>query len=950
MVTPTPSVSFRDLTYLEPIDNRHIESQIALLTKSYHGIPVDMTKYTLTKRSPFEFIDHVYEAFALRLFRNPRTHELAQFLVWFENQGDVAYSNVDAYIADQNEYKYITECLGHFQNLDLSSVTSIPTVSTSYPLIHYYGPIGTSGYAIACRDVVTSIGKLLGNQLMFIPYGVQNYGNSEDEDTKTLSYLVGSQTATPDIVIIHSIPDMWPQIVKYVKMQNMYARIIGVTVWETDAVPPQWEAVLRCVDEVWTPNAWNAAVFARDVPGLLTKCVPHPVLLPEVSQETETEAPLLTTIREHKENGKYIFYTVNEFSGRKGIDILIRTFLKTFKNTESVVLVIKTHGNVPEIVARQYIERHALPDSATILLDYTRWSDTDIHALHTLADCFVSFTRSEGHGLGACHAAAHGNHVIMTGYGGQLDYLTDIQWVPYSLIPATFCSEFDPAHIDCAGRPWCKNFPFFIPSLQKWGLVSDTDASAALRSAFDLRRTGSPTTVDFLKTNFSSAATGKNFVDAIQAAYEAPPHVNPQTTNDPYDLPDAVFAPQPTFKETPVRGARPRILFITCGGTGNYGDDSFIRIHKEEMEKDHDVYITHTNTYIDTTGKLRVLEDLGGEPMLFDHVIVGGGGIIHAGERKSGIFRVYLPLCKANNIPLSFLSVGMGEKELDPISRISWTEALTYAHLITVRSVEDAEAVKSLISRERHHRVKVAPDVVYKIAELGPLQKRYVVFVPTNFMSVQYQDVADLIRRRLWENPGSQLVFLPLNGQKEPKEYPEPFVKSEIARFRLLFPDAIIYTGRVINGPLRDLWPASSGAAGGSLSITMTLDDITNIFRRAAHVITGRFHGLVAAKAFGVPYDIGTANSAKLVQESESILDISTWKMHYTELRVAIKETVVPERIAKDPALWSEDERNTSIVDEVTQPKTGSWQSTIQYIQGLDNERLRERRIQALIA
>ena len=58
--------------------------------------------------------------------------------------------------------------------------------------------------------------------------------------------------------------------------------------------------------------------------------------------------------------------------------------------------------------------------------------------LHQRGDCFVSLTKGEGWGLGAFDAAGHGNCVIITGFGGQLDYLDNenAYLVDYRLTPA----------------------------------------------------------------------------------------------------------------------------------------------------------------------------------------------------------------------------------------------------------------------------------------------------------------------------------------------------------------------------------------------------------------------------------------------------------------------------------------------------------------------------------
>jgi glycosyltransferase involved in cell wall biosynthesis len=49
----------------------------------------------------------------------------------------------------------------------------------------------------------------------------------------------------------------------------------------------------------------------------------------------------------------------------------------------------------------------------------------------------VSLCRGEGWGIGAFDAAAHGNPVVMTAFGGQLDYLNrDLAYlVNYGLVP-----------------------------------------------------------------------------------------------------------------------------------------------------------------------------------------------------------------------------------------------------------------------------------------------------------------------------------------------------------------------------------------------------------------------------------------------------------------------------------------------------------------------------------
>ena len=98
--------------------------------------------------------------------------------------------------------------------------------------------------------------------------------------------------------------------------------------------------------------------------------------------------------------------------------------------------------------------------------------DPELAALHTRADCFVSLCRSEGWGLGAFDAGAYGNEVVITGYGGQLDYLDCevAHLVDHELVPVD-----DPA-----------GAPSYTPD-QTWADPSVAHAAALLREAFETR-------------------------------------------------------------------------------------------------------------------------------------------------------------------------------------------------------------------------------------------------------------------------------------------------------------------------------------------------------------------------------------------------------------------------------------------------------------------------------
>jgi len=97
-------------------------------------------------------------------------------------------------------------------------------------------------------------------------------------------------------------------------------------------------------------------------------------------------------------------------------------------------------------------------------------SRDEIVGLHQRGNCFVSLCHSEGWGLGSFEAAALGKPVIITNYGGQLDYLSSelTYLVDCHLVPVQ----------DRRGQD------SYTPD-QQWAEPSIAHASQLMRSVFE---------------------------------------------------------------------------------------------------------------------------------------------------------------------------------------------------------------------------------------------------------------------------------------------------------------------------------------------------------------------------------------------------------------------------------------------------------------------------------
>jgi glycosyltransferase involved in cell wall biosynthesis len=139
-----------------------------------------------------------------------------------------------------------------------------------------------------------------------------------------------------------------------------------------------------------------------------------------------------------------------------------------------------------------------------ILDDY--YDDAAMAALHARGDCYVSLTHAEGWGLGAFEAAAAGNPVIITGFGGAPEFLPPdlASFVDYEMGPAV-------GH-GFERRVYCGE--------GRWAMPSVKDGSRLMRWAFENReeaRRRGRCLREHVRREFSAARVMQRYIDAIES-------------------------------------------------------------------------------------------------------------------------------------------------------------------------------------------------------------------------------------------------------------------------------------------------------------------------------------------------------------------------------------------------------------------------------------------------
>lgn len=358
-----------------------------------------------------------------------------------------------------------------------------------------------SGYGVAaerCMMALQDSGLDL-DWTPFVPGGGWGLGY---EPVPSLG-AVASCGDSSRVVIAHLTPEYLP----LARERCPDAFLVAHTVWETDRLPEHWIPCLDQADLIIVPSRLGAEAIAASTVAAPVVVVPH-VAATLTASPSRADAAIADDV--------FVFYTLGEWNERKAVFKTIEAYLRAFTRQDRVLLIVKTshldrrmapsagsgvsgRGTSAWSLAK-LLARHGDPPAVRLI---TRELTHDqISDLHRRGDCFVSLCRSEGWGLDAFDAAAHGNPVVITGFGGQLDYLAGSPGlVDFELVPVD-----DPAGL-----------PSYAPD-QHWADPDIDHGAALLRSVHDDPRQAAAVasaTAQDIRWRYRPAAIAAAFTAAV---------------------------------------------------------------------------------------------------------------------------------------------------------------------------------------------------------------------------------------------------------------------------------------------------------------------------------------------------------------------------------------------------------------------------------------------------
>ena len=287
---------------------------------------------------------------------------------------------------------------------------------------------GTSGYCNHTRGLANALNKIHDVKLT-----TQLPDKWELDCNDSELQMINRTDDLERINIIIDLPHNWNQYLS--KKHN-----IGFLVFEGDKIPLSWIDCIKDkrVTQVWVPSTHvfdaikNTLTedYSRQINKNKVKIVPHGVDLDVFFPSEQTEKEGVQTPR------TFTFLCNKGFRNeldRGGIQHAIKAFLNEFKKGEAKLMIklnlayAMSPEALNEIIIKYYKEtKKPKSEMPEIMAIYENLSPKQLSIMYNQCDVLLNPTEGEAFSLPCIEAMVCGKPVITTNFGGQIDYIDNI--------------------------------------------------------------------------------------------------------------------------------------------------------------------------------------------------------------------------------------------------------------------------------------------------------------------------------------------------------------------------------------------------------------------------------------------------------------------------------------------------------------------------------------------
>jgi len=277
--------------------------------------------------------------------------------------------------------------------------------------IDYACFLNSSGFSFAAQNYILALHKTGECDIKVSVFGGKpSKSFISDEKYEFFMSMIKKEEDPERILIYHCIPNIQRRFKKS-------KRSIGFATFETFSPPLSWIDVLNTNDAMIVPSQFNYKIFSHEKIEKPLCYIPHCIDIDIYNKD----------VKSMYNYDKYTFIFFGTWKERKGYKQLFEAWLKEFKESDDVQLMVKTdRPKKAEQYLNQIIKQLGINKGfAPVIFENKTFDEKELPSFIKSADCLVSPTKGEGFGYPGLQCFSMGVPVIITDYSGCQDYAND---------------------------------------------------------------------------------------------------------------------------------------------------------------------------------------------------------------------------------------------------------------------------------------------------------------------------------------------------------------------------------------------------------------------------------------------------------------------------------------------------------------------------------------------